>query len=302
MDTAFIFPAFVSDFIGNEQEILNELSDDLNNHLKITAHLVDDCFNEFSITDTRFLNNELYNQITSYVFSCSLSRILESNKLRPDIVAGNSMGLYAALYCGKVINFMEGLNLIVKAYDLIQENIKGFEAGMGAIIGHKRAVIQELIKKHVKDVWIVNCNGLHSFLVSGRKPEIVKLLDIARDEGALFASLLNVKSPYHSPLTLEASSKFREYINSEIEIDIPASIIISSANQKTLGNEEDITEELVRNLCNPINWFATMKEILSFGVTTFIECGGGNSLYKISKFIKGDFKVYPINKINKILG
>ncbi len=68
-----------------------------------------------------------------------------------------------------------------------------------------------------------------------------------------------------------------------------------------MESPEDIQKELTENLSGRINWMASFESMLQLGVTQFIECGAGNSLKKISRFQSGDFKVYPMNKVEKLL-
>ena len=68
-----------------------------------------------------------------------------------------------------------------------------------------------------------------------------------------------------------------------------------------MDSPEDIQKELTENLSGSINWMASFESMLQLGITQFIECGAGNSLKKISRFQSGDFKVYPMNKVGKLL-
>ncbi|MCD4730624.1 MAG: hypothetical protein K8R74_08495, partial [Bacteroidales bacterium] len=97
--TAFIFPAFVSEYIGNEVEIVRSLSNDFDAFLNITTSKYFSEFSNFSLADKQFTENELYNQVSSYIFGCSVASLLMKKGMMPDMIAGNSMGLYTALQC-----------------------------------------------------------------------------------------------------------------------------------------------------------------------------------------------------------
>jgi len=301
MKTAFIFPAFISKYIGSEIQILDALLSNFQKYLSETSKITGDDFKQFSLVDKTFTEDELRSQLISYIFSCSLSDVLITRGLKPDILAGYSMGLYAALYTGGAINFEDGIKLIKQAFTISKSAIKGIDSGMGSIIGLTRKEIEEIISKQNLDTEIANTNSIHSHLISGRFEAVNHLLEAAREIGALSVSLLNVGTPYHSPLLKETKSEFQHYISEEFNLNKSNYPIISSINQRLLETPEEIKKELTSNLFEKINWMNSFEKMTNLGVSQFIECGAGKSLQKISRFMPGDFRIYPMSKIERLL-
>ncbi len=301
MSTGFIFPAFVSEYIGNEVEILNSYSDDFSRYLAEASEFLNMDLKSFSVDNRLYINNEIYAQYVSYIFGCSMANVLESRNLVPTFISGYSMGLYACLYCGHSISFTQGLELIRKAYDLVKETTDHLDTGMGSIVGLSLEDINGLIENDVDGVQVVNKNGTHSFLVSGIKSSINEVLKAAKSEGALHTSMLNVKSPYHTRMLDQASKCLINSSQKISRLKILSHKIVSALDQKVIQSENEIHTELVDNLNSNIDWLKTMDLMIGNGITQFVECGAGNSLYRIGKFMKGDFKIYPMNKLNKIL-
>ncbi len=301
MKTAFIFPAFISEYIGNEIQILDALSSNFRKYISVTSKITGDDFEEFSLEDPSFTEDELRSQLISYIFSCSLSDVLIARGLKPDFLAGYSMGLYAALYTGGVIDFGEGIHLIKIAFAISKSVINGIESGMGSIIGLTRKEIEEIIATHNLEAEIANTNSIHSHLVTGRIEAVNHLLANARKTGALSVSLLNVKTPYHSQLLKETKGEFQQFISNKIRLKKSDYPIISSINQRLLKTPEDFTDELTNNLFEKINWLNSFEKLINLGVGQFIECGAGKSLQKISRFMPGDFKIYPMSKVRKLI-
>jgi [acyl-carrier-protein] S-malonyltransferase len=301
MKVAFIFPAFVSEYIGNEVQILNALSNNFQENLKKASVASGVDFEPFHLEDSAFTEDELRVQIISYIFSCSLSDELIARGIKPDILAGYSMGLYAALYTGSVIEFDEGIRLIIQAFNISQSAIQGMDAGMGSIIGLTKEEINGIILKHKLEAEIANTNSAHSHLVTGRSEPLNRLLELARTTGALHVSMLNVNTPYHASMLKSTSGPFNEFITAHIRLRKSKYPIISSIDQRLMESPEDFQKELTENLSGRINWMTSFESILQLGVKQFIECGAGNSLKKISRFQSGDFKVYPMNKVEKLL-
>lgn len=300
MKTAFIFPAFVSDYLGNEIQILESFSDVFLYYLDKLSVVSGEDFQNFSLDNPLFTEDELRSQLISYLFSCSLSDILSNKKIIPDYLAGYSMGLYAAMYTGKVIDFEGGIKLIKNAYLFSKSVIGDINSGMGSVIGLTKVELEQLILKDQLEAEIANTNSLHSHLVTGSIESVNKLLNKARKLGALNVSLLNVSTPYHSQLLKNTKEQFKQFIDQEIILNNSLYPIISAIDHRSITQQEDITKELIQNLYLRINWMGTFNKLLSLDVDRFIECGAGKSLHKIGRFCPGNFKVYPINKVSTL--
>lgn len=283
-------------------ELVRNMSPDFDAFLEITSSRYFSEFKSFSLADKKFIENELFSQISSYIFGCSLSSFLKNKGITPNSVAGNSMGLYAALFCSGAISFEDGLRLVQKAYELIQKETKGQKMGMGAIVGLDLKDVTKIVDQSNNKAFIANTNGIYSFLISGEKSSVENALSLAKKEGALFISSVLVDSPYHTYFIKSAATEFGKFIDQDIALNDPQMGIISSVDQRTLITTSEIRNELVKNIYHPINWYASMIEMISTGTNCFVECGAGNTLSKLARFINGDFKVYPINKINKLIG
>lgn len=300
MKTAWIFPAFISEYIGNEDQILSSLSSDFDTLLKRAAEVTRTDLNSFELGTRNFLNDEQKNQYLSYVFSCAVVNILKSRGLKPDYLSGLSMGIYAALYAGNSISYEDGLRCIKAAYDLSVNRLNQYDFGMGAIIGLTHGELDNIVHAISNDVSIVNTNGLHSYVISGISSDVQRVALKATEEGAFHSGLLDVSCPYHSKFMSDVALEFYAYVNT-LNIESSGIPLVSLVDQSNFRKREEITRELARNLDSEINWYRTMKTMNEMGIQSFIECGAGRSLYKIGKFIEGDFTIYSINKLNSYL-
>jgi [acyl-carrier-protein] S-malonyltransferase len=301
MKTAFIFPAFITEFLGTELSILEKLSAGFPEYLTRASKITGEDYTHFSTEDPAFTENELRSQIISYTFGCCLSDTLISKGLWPDSLAGYSMGLYAALYAGKAIGFDEGVKLIEQAFYLSKKKIDSADAGMGSVIGLTTIEIEEIIHETTLEAEIANINSKHAHLVTGRMEDIKRLLERSRETGALHVALLPVNIPYHSRLLAETHNDFRRFISDNIAIQASKYTIISSIDQRQFTSPEEISRELTNNLFQKLNWQATFETMLEQGVRQFVECGAGKSLHNISRFMPGDFKVYPMHKVKALI-
>ena len=209
------------------------------------------------------------------------------------------MGLFAALFHAEAVSFEEGLLLMHNTYNTALNSIDEKRYGMGVIVGLTYDAVERLIKDSGKDIDIIDVSNEHVINITGAYDDVVTLLETSAKQ-ALNAKMLPITLPYHSRFTQNATDKIRQFL---VDIDIrpPVCKIVSCVNQRVLSNPQDIKDELIINVSHNINWFETMKKMLDLDVNLFIECGMTKSLTQLAKFIDGDYKVYNINNLSKIL-
>lgn len=293
---AFIFPAFTSDYNDHPGRNMSDFDHRFNELLMVAAISTDPALAGFSFTGTTFQEDELRNQYLTYIYSCAASSVLRKAGFTPWVNAGYSMGIYASLFDAGSISFETGLTLIRLAYHCLLANLKNVSCGMGTLIGLDRNDIQKLIGQSSLRVEITNQNASHSFVVSGYHEDIGKLMELAREEGALHTRDLAVSIPYHSALLKDGAMEFARQI-SHLEIKAPEIPIISLIDQKMLSTSAMIREEIVRNLFHPLNWFQTMHVMLEYNVSQLIECGPSKGLVKNSKFVEGNYRFFSLSSI-----
>lgn len=296
MKTAFIFPAFITDYTEKEVDFLISNGININTYIEKVSSIVERDLHPFSYESGFYKNDELLSQIIAYLFGCAISDSLRIKSIEPNYVSGYSMGIYAALYAAKSISIEEGVNLIVNAYKIVQELSKTGNYGMAAVIGLSIEDIGQLINSNRLEVEIININNKHSIVVAGMKPDIKSFMNLAQNEGAMSVAELIVNTPYHSKYLLNYSGPFKDFIKS-VNIQDAKTPIVSTHNQKLCVSSEQIKEDLVHNLTEKINWFKTMQKLIEMDVNTFYESGAGKDLTKIARFIDGDYKIKSIYRI-----
>ncbi len=297
--TAFIFPAFGCRYLGNERDILNGMSGDLDELTSRAKTAVALDMHEFMACGDGNFTRELQSQYAVYIYSCALSNTLKRSGLHTDFVAGYSMGLYAALFHAESIIFEQGLDLITRAYDGIRSVTADLQFGVGVISGLSQADVRNLIDGH-HDIEIINVNNRHNLLISGYESSVKKILSLAREQGALNNKYLTFHSPYHSRFMDRAAKEFREYCSTMTIYD-PLYPVISTVDRREITSWQDVSRDLSDNINRNINWLETMNFMIGAGVDAFVECGPGKSLYRMAKFIDGNFDVYNLNNLHDLL-
>ncbi len=294
--TAFIFPAFITEFTRNEIEFLDKNSVDFNDYLHRASVALNIDLPEFSYNTDVYRNDELNSQLLAYLLSCAFSDILQNKGIVPELIAGYSMGIYASFYAAKSITIEDGAKLIYNAYSLVK-NLTGTRIyGMGAIIGLSTEDVENLIKYNAPDLEIININNEHSLVIAGKKDDVLIVLKKAKEEGAFSTAELTVDTPYHSKYLLKYSNPFQKYINT-ISIKSAEIPIISTYDQREFTKVSEIKSELIFNLTEKINWYKTMQKLIENNISEIYECGAGKDLKKISRFIEGNYQMKSIYKI-----
>jgi [acyl-carrier-protein] S-malonyltransferase len=299
LEICVIFPAFASEYSGTEKLAISGFENNFATLIGSASDLLEIDLSGFDFDNNNFLNDELKSQYISYIFSCSLADFLRERKVNSSYVSGYSMGIYAALYYCRSFGFDDGLTLIKCAWETISSVTGNGEFGMGMIIGLVQSDIEKVLKANDK-VEICNQNNQHTFIISGSSDGVKRVLEAAKNEGALRANLLSVSKPYHTKLLKNTSHGFTQMI-SNISFRSPGYKYISAMNQKIIMTGEGLKNEVIENLYCRMNWMETIKKMINLEADTFFECGAGDSLSRNNRFIEGSHKSFSVAKLDKFL-
>jgi len=244
----------------------------------------------------------LTNQILTYAYGVAMSGVLQKKNVRPTMVAGFSLGVYASLASINIVSFKDGLRMVKKAFELMNDAGRQGNYGMSAIVGLTEECILNLI----------NADGLNSIerantlsdtctIYSGEKSELKLLQKTAEAEGCLSAVLLHVDIPYHHCRLLKgATTAFAEFLDTLLwkQSSIP---VISSITQALLYDIPSIKNFIAQNLSQPINWQKVINRIHSKNIEFIAECGPGLTLTRNGRFIEAEIKYINVKNIHKKL-
>ncbi|MFH1160359.1 MAG: ACP S-malonyltransferase [bacterium] len=295
--TAFVFPAFVRDYQDDQSPGITGFPKHFQQLLNQAAQIIDPELLFLDPKEQNFLDHELRTQYIAFIHGCAVADVLEDKGIRPDYISGYSMGIYAALVQGGAVSFEDGLMLIRNAFQEISYTTLTGRFGMAGIIGLNEKDLN-FILANFPEVELTNQNSAFSVVLSGRQHHLEKVLELARQEGAFHARMLNVTVPYHSHLLKSAALQFAKFVYT-LDVKCLKTPVISVLDQQILHSPEDIKTELVENLYKHFNWLKTQEKMQQLNVTTFIECGPGKNLAKNARFIPGNYVfVTPFSAVN----
>jgi [acyl-carrier-protein] S-malonyltransferase len=212
--------------------------------------------------------------------------------LRPHYMAGHSLGEYTALVAAGSLSFEDGLKLVWERGRLMKEEGERRPGGMAAVIGLPHDRLERVVKEASSEglVVIANSNSPIQTVISGEIAALLKAMDLAKKEGAAKVARLAVSIASHSPLMQQAGTQLAQIIQN-IRLADPLVPLVANITGQVLTTAEDIKRELSEQLCKPVAWVASVREMLNQGVTTFVEIGPGQVLSGLIKRISEDAQV-----------
>jgi [acyl-carrier-protein] S-malonyltransferase len=208
----------------------------------------------------------------------------------PAFVAGHSLGEYTALAASGVIDFATAIYIARERGRLMHEAGLKMPGSMMAIIGLDQNVLADICDK--TDTRIANINSPGQLVISGEVDKLARAAELAKEEGAYRVMNLSVSGAFHTPLMQPAVDGMSVILDG-ISFRKPAIPVIANTTGQPLTEADQVKPELLRQLCNSIDWQGSVEYMVKNGVSTFIEIGPGKVLTGLIKRI--DRNVRTIN-------
>ena len=203
---------------------------------------------------------------------------------QPTLVAGHSLGIFAAAYAAGVINKEDVFKLVALRAKLMQECYpEGY--GMGVVVGLSRPEVKKLVAEVHSDtnpVYISNQNSEMQNTISGKLIAIKQVLALAKENGASKAKLLHVPNPSHSPLMQKTADQLNTFI-AQLNLHQPSCIYLANYNGHAVRSLKDIKYDLGNNVIYPVLWETMMQVALEYQPDVSSEFSPGTAFTKLLK-------------------
>jgi malonyl CoA-acyl carrier protein transacylase len=229
---------------------------------------------ELCLADNGRLAHTEFTQPALYVVSAlSYLKRLETTRSAPAIVAGHSLGEYAALFAAGAFDFVTGLQLVIKRGQLMSRAAPG---GMAAVIGLTAERIRTILATHkLAAIDIANLNAPLQTVIAGPREDIRAAERIFIAEGAATYVVLNVSGAFHSRYMAAVKADFAAYLQ-QFSFK-PLRLPVMANCSARLYSDGALRDTLVNQLTSPVRWVETI-EYLSLPNVTFEEVGPGTTL------------------------
>lgn len=296
--SALIFPGQGSQSQGmledyfNNKKIFSNTFDEAREVLKID-------FKSLIFSDNKEkLSRTEITQPLMLISNIALWRELNLNPKSFGAMAGHSLGEFAALVAGEVIEFPDALNIVSVRAKLMQDAVPQGKGGIAAIIGLNQEVIESICSDitNLKQELVspANINSPIQIVISGTSKGVELAIERCKEEGAKRALRLAMSVPAHCKLMTEAATKFSYHLEN-IELQKPRVKIFQNYDASCTTNVDKIRTNLVKQIDNPVRWVETVNNIKSLGINTFIECGPGKVLSGLVKRIVNNVEIISLD-------
>ena len=233
--------------------------------------------------------------------SVAALRILEKEGVRPDVVAGLSLGEYSAHVAAQSVDFKDAVKLVRKRGKYMQEEVPVGKGAMAAVMGMDDEAVYAVCEK-AKEFGIVspanfNCPG--QITVAGETLAVEKACEIAKEMGAKRAIMLPVSAPFHCSMLIGAGEKLAKEMENVTfgEMKVP---LITNVTADYVASAEDIKPLLVSQVSSSVLWEKSVNRMLADGVDTFIEVGPGKALSGFMRKIDKEAVVFNVEDMKSL--
>ncbi len=212
--------------------------------------------------------------------------------IKPDFVAGHSLGEYCAMYEAGVMSLDTTLKAIQKRADLMGATHGG---AMSAILNAPEGALEEALKEasQVGYVDVANYNSPAQVVITGDEAAVAKAGELLLAKGARRVVPLAVSGAFHSKFMENAGHEFEKFV-SELELNDAQTPVVTNVDASATTESCDFRVKMPKQIYSSVHWTQSIQKMASEGVEIFVEIGPGKVLAGLNKKIVPEAKVFNI--------
>lgn len=212
--------------------------------------------------------------------------------IKPDFVAGHSLGEYCAMYSAGVMSLDTALKAIQKRADLMGATHGG---AMSAILNAPEGALEEALKEasQVGYVDVANYNSPAQVVITGDEAAVAKAGELLLAKGARRVVPLAVSGAFHSKFMENAGHEFESFV-AGLELNNAQIPVVTNVDASATTESSDFRAKMPKQIYSSVHWTQTIQKMASEGVEIFVEIGPGKVLAGLNKKIAPEAKVFNI--------
>lgn len=220
---------------------------------------------------------------------------------QPARMAGHSLGEYSALVAAGAMDFATAVGVVAERGRQMQAAVPDGKGAMAAILGLDDEAVEAICREVAEDQVVApaNYNSPGQLVIAGDAAAVERAMHKCGEAGARKAMILPVSVPSHSSLMQPAADVMTEVLE-EVEIRTPAIPVVHNHDVAEHNDPDEIRLALVRQLCSPVRWTASMRRLVDSGIMHLAECGPGRVLCGLGRRIERAAEWIPLEPVGAI--
>jgi malonate decarboxylase epsilon subunit len=291
MNVAFLFPgqgsqepAMLRHLISHRaaEEVLQEMSQTLGFDVRVTD-------SEDALKSTISI------QLALLASGVATARVLIQSGVRPTVVAGLSIGAFAAAVVAEALSLSDATKLVRSRAEQMETMFpSGY--GLAALIGLNETQVSGLVNavsSETHPVFVGNVNAPRQIVIAGSIDGMKEVLSRAVELGARKAELLHVSVPSHCPLLQPIAKSLREQLRS-MQIRDPQFVYVSNVKARAIRSAGGIATDLADNIAHGVRWHDATSLAQELGCLLFLEMPPGHALSDLVRENLSEVEAYPV--------
>jgi [acyl-carrier-protein] S-malonyltransferase len=204
--------------------------------------------------------------------------------VRPDVVAGHSLGEYGAAYAAGCFDFETGLRLVARRDHLLADAAEHTPGGMVAVLKSSPEEVEKALEG-TEGSFIANYNSPRQTVISGLRDALSEAVQKIRGRTVP----LNVSFAAHSPYVAAAADRMQESLEA-VEFRTPEVPFVSAMDGRVLHRAEEVKEALKEQMVAPVRWVRVVDTLARLRVEEWVELGGGGVLTRMLRDFESPLK------------
>lgn len=283
---AFMFPGQGSQFRGMGEALFDEVDEFLSAEPEIDSLLGYSLRQMCLENPNNKLKQTQYTQPCLYVVNALHYYQARAKGVKPEVLAGHSLGEYNALLVAETFDFLTGLRMVIKRGELMAAAKNG---AMAAVIGLEDKTVKSVLRDSgVANIDIANYNAPGQVVISGQSEAIQSCAAIFESAGAANYIPLPVSAAFHSRHMVDAARAFQTFLVDFTFNSLKLPVIANVTGRPYPAGDPTLTVRafLVRQISQSVKWTQSIRYLLDLNVSEFTEIGPGKVLTKLVDKIK----------------
>jgi [acyl-carrier-protein] S-malonyltransferase len=218
--------------------------------------------------------------------SIAAFRVLQEKGLKPDFVAGHSLGEYSAHVAAGTLTFADAVRTVRNRGKYMQEAVPVGVGAMAAILGMPVDKVSEIAAEAAQGevCQAANINSPEQIVISGNAGAVERAMKLATERGAKKAVSLPVSAPFHCSLMQPAQDRLAQDL-AALNFKNPVFPVVCNVDAAMVTSGEAARNALIRQVTGTVKWEPSVRLLIDRGANLFVEVGPGKVLWGLMRQI-----------------